>query len=346
MAGPAQLTYSWIFAVVFARQLCLPLPASLILMGAGAIAATGSLHVILIVIAAIIGCLAADGVWFWMGRRWGSRVVRMVCKLTSDPRGNKRRAHKVFDRWGMKMLSVAKFIPVMDGITPPLAGAEGAKVSQFVLYDGLGALLWSSAYVLLGVLFHAQMGIAMADAQRFGSLVTLFVGLPLLTYICWRTFLLVRVIGYLRSHRLSPAGLQKMMRSGGRVAIIDLLGFEDCEDDRFGIPGAARMDPARMRATPKVALPDDLNVVVYCSSHKQLVSARVVLAMRSKGAKRVWILDGGLKRWRDSGMPVTTELYTAQELAQRLGIELPEPVLRHGHAIPVESVAAAEVLPG
>lgn len=300
----------------------------------------------LILLMAIIGCLAADGIWFWMGRHWGSRVVRMVCKLTSDPRGNKSRAHRVFNRWGMKMLTVAKFIPVIDGITPPLAGAEGAKVSQFLLYDGIGALLWSGAYVLLGLLFHAQLDVAIAGAERFGSLLGTFIGLPLLAYICWRGFLLVRVMSYLRSHRISPAGLQKMMGSGERVAIMDLLGFEDCDDDSFGIPGAARVDPARMRATPKVSLPDDLNVVVYCSSRKQIVSARVVLAMRRKGAKKVWILDGGLKRWRDAGLPVTTELYTAQELARVLGVDLPEPVLRQRAAGKPVVVVAAEVQPG
>jgi len=344
MSGPPQLTYSWILAAVFARQLCLPLPAPLILMAAGAIAAAGHLHVAFIVAVAIVGCVAADGIWFWLGRRWGSRVVRIVCKLTSDPRGNMKRAHRVFDRWGMKLLSVAKFIPVMDGITPPLAGAEGARVSQFILYDGIGSLLWAGLYVLLGWAFHEQLDVAIAAVAKFGSLMGIFIGLPLLAYICWRAFLILQMMSYLRSHRLSPAGLQKMMRSPERVAIIDLLGFEDCDDDTYGIPGAARMDPARMRATPKVSLPEDLNVVVYCSSHKQMVSARVVLAMRSKGAKKIWILDGGLKGWRDAGLPVTTKLYTAQELARKLGFELPEPVMRHSHGD--DSMPEVEVLPG
>ncbi|MDE1175283.1 MAG: VTT domain-containing protein [Edaphobacter sp.] len=350
MMGSPQLTYPWILIVVFARQLCLPLPAPLILIAAGAIAVEGRLDIAPIVIASVLGCLAGDGVWFWLGRRWGSRVVRIVCKLSSDPRRSSKRAHKIFERWGLRMLAIAKFIPVMDGITPPLAGAEGATVTQFVLFDGLGALLWTTMYVLIGVIFHDQLDVAVTAAQHFGKLVGLFIGLPLLLYIGWRGALIVRMMSYLRTHRLSAAALDKKMRSGERLAIIDLLEFEDIDGDMAGIPGAARIDPARMRATPKVDLPDDLSVVVYCSSRKQIVSARVVVAMRRKGARRVWILDGGLKAWRDAGFPVSHDLYTTQELAKNLGIHIPEPVSahrrRHGRHHEEHAEQVTEQLPG
>jgi rhodanese-related sulfurtransferase len=241
------------------------------------------------------------------------------------------------------MLSVAKFIPVMDGITPPLAGAEGAKVTHFLLFDGIGALLWTAVYGLIGVIFRNQLGVAIAAVEHYGTLFGAFVGLPLLAYICWRAFVILRMMNYLRTHRLSAAALDRKMRSGERVAIIDLLGFEDCVEDA-GIPGAARIDPARLRRTPKVTIPDDLNVVVYCSSSKQIVSARVVVALRRKGAKKVWVLDGGLKAWQEAGFAVTKHLYTAQELAVRLGIDLPQPLPhpRHGlHKEPASSLSSS-----
>ena len=63
-----ELGYWGLFAV-FARQLCLPIPAPLFLMTAGALSAHGHLHMSLVLLVSVLGCLGGDGVWFWCGRR-------------------------------------------------------------------------------------------------------------------------------------------------------------------------------------------------------------------------------------------------------------------------------------
>lgn len=75
----------------------------------------GHLAISLVLLWSVVACLAADSVWFWLGRRWGSPVIRLICSLTSDPQGSQERPRRVFDHWGLRILLVAKFIPVMDG---------------------------------------------------------------------------------------------------------------------------------------------------------------------------------------------------------------------------------------
>jgi membrane protein DedA with SNARE-associated domain/rhodanese-related sulfurtransferase len=338
MTSPIQLTYTGVGIVVFARQLCLPLPAVALLIVSGALAGHNHMNPALIVLVSMVCCVAADGVWFWLGRHWGSRVVRMVCRLTSDPRGSFARANRIFDRWGLRVLLVAKFIPLVDGVSPPLAGAEGTSVRRFLLYDGAGAFLWSSAYVLLGVLFANQLDRVIDETQRFATVFGILVGVPLVVYAVWRAFLLIRMMRYLRLHRMTPATLYRKLTAGEKIAIIDLLAFEEGDDHAPGIPGAARIDPVRLRLTPKITVPDDMSIVLYCSSRDQFVSARVAVTLRRRGAKRVWILDGGLKGWQDQGFSVTTELSTPQQVAARLGIDLPPPRLRGTPAIPAPGI--------
>jgi len=329
MAGLAQLTYWGIGLAVFAQQFCLPVPSMVLLMTVGALAAQGrgNLHVSLVLLAGVLGCLAADGFWFWLGRRWGSNVIRLVCSLTSDPRRSKERSRITFERWGLRLLLVAKFVPGLDGISPPLAGASGASIAGFLAYDTAGSLLWSAAYVSLGFVFASELDRVIQIVQRFGTVLLIVAGVPLLLYVAWRGLYLARVIRHLRLRRISPALLQHKMDESDQVAIFDLLHYEARDGNIPGIPGAVRVDPTRMRTSPRLKVPEGLSVVLYCSSKNELASARVAEALKKRGIKNVWVLEGGLAAWELEGRPVTVELSTPQELAGRLGIELP-PELR------------------
>ncbi len=324
MSGATQLTYTSIGLAVFAQQFCLPVPAMLLLMAAGALAGKGELHLSLVLLSGVAGCLAADVFWFWLGRRWGSRVIRVVCSLTLDPRKSRERSHRIFDRWGLRLLLIAKFVPGLDGVSPPLAGAEGASVKGFVAYDTAGSLLWSAVYALLGFAFAHQLDGVIRVIESFGMLLALVVGGPLLLYVAVRALYLWRVIRHLRLRRISPAMLQQKMDERGRMAVFDLLNFEAREDAAVGIPESVRVDPTRLRKSPRIAIPEGVNVVLYCSSKNEFASARVAEALRKRGITDVWVLEGGLEAWMQEGRPVTTVFQTPEEVAARLGIVLPE----------------------
>ncbi len=323
MTATTQLTYTSIWLAVFARQLCLPVPAILFLMSAGALVVEGHLHLPLVLLAGVLGCLCGDGVWFWLGRRWGSRVIRLVCSLAGDPRVCVSRSRKTFDKWGLRILVVAKFVPGLDGVTPPLAGAEGATLKGFVAYDGAGALLWSAAYVALGVVFANQLDRGLRLAEHFGTLLGLLIGVPLLAYVMWRLLHLVQVIRHLRLRRISPALLQRRIDDGDKIAIMDLLYFEARETEVAGIPGAVRVDPTRLRNGPRLVVPKDVNIVLYCTSKNEFTSARVADTLKKRGFDDVWILEGGLDAWVLEERPVTMQLSTPEEAAARVGIVIP-----------------------
>jgi len=324
MTAATQLTYSGIGLAVFGQQFCLPLPGMLFLMTAGVMAAQGDLHLSLVLLTGVVGCLAADGFWFWLGRRWGSTVIRVVCSFTSDPRGSRERSHQIFERWGLRLLLVAKFIPGLDGVSPPLAGAEGATVKGFVLYDTVGSLLWTTAYVLLGYTFSNQLDRVIFLVERFGLVLGVAIGVPLFLFVAWRFFELVRVIRHLRLRRITAALLHKKMEEDDKLAVFDLLNYEAQDSLTMGIPGSVRADPTRLRNGPKLTIPDDVSVVIYCSSRNDLASARVSEALRKRGLTNVWVLEGGLAAWVQEGLPVTSDLKTPEEVAARLGIVLPE----------------------
>jgi membrane protein DedA with SNARE-associated domain len=108
-----QLTYGGVFLAVFANQVGLPIPSIAFLMAAGALSAHGGMRTTIIVVLGILGCVAGDGVWFWLGRKWGSKAMRLLCRFTADPRSCSRDAHEKFRRYGLPVLCVAKFLDWM-----------------------------------------------------------------------------------------------------------------------------------------------------------------------------------------------------------------------------------------
>ena len=316
------ITYLILWAAVFARQICLPVPADLFLLTAGALARGGGLNMSLVLCVGILGCLAGDFVWFEAGRHWGSRIMRMICVFSKDPHYCVQRAHGVFGRWGLRSLILAKFIPGLDGVTPPLAGIEGSARSAFLAYDTLGSFLWSAFYAGLGYLFANRLTLIAASMARFGTVLAAVIGIPLACYVAWRIGVMTQMLRHLRLRRMTPMLLNEKIMAGEPIAIIDLLDFEEAQGDRAGIPGAVRMDPADLRSRLHVVVPENLGLVLYCSSSGELTSARVAVALRKKGISNVWVLEGGLTAWKKEGLPVTLGLSTSAEAADRFGIKI------------------------
>jgi 3-mercaptopyruvate sulfurtransferase SseA len=120
--------------------------------------------------------------------------------------------------------------------------------------------------------------------------------------------------------------LDRKLKSGSKVAVLDLLDFEEEAgiESPPAIPGAFRIDPSRLRHSPRIAVPDDVEIVLYGSSRSDIVSAQAALALKRVGVENVWVLDDGLRGWREKGLPLSQLPETPEAVAARLGVRLPD----------------------
>src|SRR5271165_1007758 len=149
--------YSVLFGALFAHQLGLPVPGPLFLLAAGALAASGKLGLVPALGLAVSASVLADWVWYEAGRRGGDKVLHFIHRLTRDPDAHDRRAKRIFARYGPPILVVAKFVPGLDAVSPPLAGTSGTSRLRFLTFEILGATLWSTAYTGLGYIFSRDL---------------------------------------------------------------------------------------------------------------------------------------------------------------------------------------------
>jgi membrane protein DedA with SNARE-associated domain len=161
--------YSILFAAMFAHQIGLPIPGPLFLLAAGALAADGKLRLVPALGLVVSAGVLADWVWYEAGRRWGDKVLHFIHRLTRDPDAHDRRAKETFARYGPPILIVAKFVPGLDAVTPPLAGASGTSRLRFLAFETLGVSLYACVYAGLGHIFSHDLDRAADYVGKAGT---------------------------------------------------------------------------------------------------------------------------------------------------------------------------------
>src|ERR1022692_1177077 len=136
-----------VFTVVFLDQMGVPLPAVPWLLAAGALSATGQFSLLLWLGITVLACLIADLIWFYLGRHRGHRVLGLLCRISLEPDSCVRRTQNMYARYGLRGVVVAKFLPGLSTVVPPLAGMAGVSAGRFLSVDAVGSLLYGGCFI-------------------------------------------------------------------------------------------------------------------------------------------------------------------------------------------------------
>ncbi len=256
--------YIVLFVWVLAEQIGLPLPAVPFLFAAGAMGGSGRLNLGLAIGVAVLASLLSDVTWYEIGRRRGSQVLHLLCRISLEPDSCVRRTEEVFARHGARSLLVAKFIPGLSTAAPPLAGIFRMRLSRFLLFDSLGALAWAGAFAGMGYLFSDQLEQLAAYALRLGASLAGILAGCLAVYILWKYAQRHRFLRQLRIARIAPEELKRRLDDGEDVLIVDLRHSLDFEAEPHFIPGALRLPPEELERRHH-EIPRDRDVVLYCT---------------------------------------------------------------------------------
>ncbi len=253
-----------VFAAGLAEQMGAPIPAAPVLLAAGALCGFGDLDARVTVLAAVAACLISDSVWYGLGRAKGLPVLRVLCRISLEPDSCVRSSRRWVRRLGLWTLIVAKFVPGLSTIAPPMAGLTLMPVWRFLWSDALGSLMWSGAFLALGYFFHHQLE-AIADAAlAMGARLGLVLALLLAVYIGLKYWQRRWFLRSLRIARIRPEELHALMRDAAPVAIVDLRVREEAERDGMRIPGAIWIERSDL-PQQHALIPRDRDVVLYCT---------------------------------------------------------------------------------
>jgi rhodanese-related sulfurtransferase len=238
-----------------------------------------------------------------LGKRFGGAMVKLVCRLSFESSTCVRKTEDYFTKWGEQALLVAKFIPGLGTVAAPIAGQTGMKYRVFLAYDMAGALFWAATVTLIGRFFgdvlRKNPG-ALSWMGHFAGALFLLAVVGLLGYRIWKQQAFLKQV---RTSRLDPIELKRMLDGGQNPYIVDLRHPLDYLPDPRVLPGAVRLSPETLMQRSG-EIPRDRDVILYCTCPSEATAAKMAMKLRQNGIYRVRPLLGGFDQWKKLGYPL------------------------------------------
>jgi membrane-associated protein len=238
--------YPILWLSIFIGALGIPLPNTLVLLAAGAFAALGEFDFAMLLVVAISAFVGGDNASFWIGRRWGSKVLhwlegRLIMPQTLE------RSRGYFDRLGGWAIFSSRFlVSALGGAINLLAGAGLFPYRRFLVYDIAGETLGALLPLTLGYVFGASLD---AVGDVLGSLSYFIVALLVALVLGYQTLRLyrhMRKTALAKQVLLSASGQAKAARAKKQPVTATLSrtaqAYEQPLDVGAVLPGLSAQD--------------------------------------------------------------------------------------------------------
>ncbi len=168
-------------ALIVALDGILPFfPGETVIVAGGTLASQGSLWLIGVMIAGMIGAMIGDSTVYWLGRAGGDRVDRWLARVAGPDR--LEAAQHMVQRRGPVLVTAGRFLPGIRIAINFTCGAGHMGYRKFLTFNALGTSIWSAQAALLGYVFGRQfedqpwigLTIAITIAILIGGLVALY----------------------------------------------------------------------------------------------------------------------------------------------------------------------------
>jgi membrane protein DedA with SNARE-associated domain/rhodanese-related sulfurtransferase len=287
-----------VFVCVLLDQGGLPFPAYPPMIVTAGLAVDSDVSLLPILVVATVAALLADLAWFAGGRRFGTMLLRLMCRLSLSADSCVGMTRRIYGRWGPPSLIVSKYIPGFAAVATTLAGEAGTRLGRFILYDGIGAMLWAGGAIALGAIFHEAVAAVLLELEDLGHYAVIMLLVAIALFVAGKWWQRHRFLVKIRMARISAADLNALLTAGTPLKILDVRA-RDRRSQSGWIPGSIEApDVDQLQLIPE----DD--VVVYCDCPNDASAAIAVGQLRKKGILRARPLAGGIDAWRELGLPL------------------------------------------
>jgi membrane protein DedA with SNARE-associated domain len=160
--------YALVFAGVGIESMGVPVPGETTLVIGAVLAAQGRLTPWAVALAAWAGAVTGDNIGYWVGRRFGKRLVRLpVLRHVYDER-RMAVADRFFARWGVLAVFFGRFVALLRILAGPLAGMHRMHWPRFLIANAAGGAVWVATITTIGLLIGNNLDRAVSVVSRAG----------------------------------------------------------------------------------------------------------------------------------------------------------------------------------
>jgi membrane protein DedA with SNARE-associated domain/rhodanese-related sulfurtransferase len=292
---------AWIvFLNTLIHEAGLPAPLTPTVLVAGAAMSDVVKQTAQLTAAIVVGSVLGNAVWFALGRKYGSRVLTRLCKLSLSPQSCVTKTGAAFGRWGSGLLVIGRFIPGVSLVAPPIAGALGMTWPRFLSFSALGAAIWALPIILLGYLLKEVLASLLEALQDSRVGVTLLIIGVVAIYLVWRYVRRQQAMRIKGVPRIDPAALSIELSTATAPIVIDVRSDDAARIPGPHIPGARFHSLNTLGDMPLERL-EGRAVVLYCACPEEASAAMGALVLQGRGHLDARALKGGIDAWAAAG---------------------------------------------
>jgi len=258
--------YAVLAAIVFLEAIGLPVPAAVALLATGGGVRAARVE-------------SVDG---FDDRRYGDCLRRyhhvlrggsfrvgtfgFLCRVSMNPETCILRSAESFYKRGKATLLIAKFVPGLNTMAPPLAGSMKMPAWKFLRYDLGGAFLYVLAYGGAGFLFSDFMKSITRGLALASHTFELFLLAAAVAYVAYRIWAYKQQRVYRIVPRIEVGDLVALYNSDERerMIIADVRSHGYYDEGAHRIHGSIRIEPNNLDEEMD-KLPRDKHIYLYCT---------------------------------------------------------------------------------
>jgi membrane protein DedA with SNARE-associated domain len=252
--------------IVFAEAVGLPVPAAVALVAAGAAVASHAVRLPYVLLVSISTMLLGDLLLFVLGRYTGWALLGFLCKISVNPETCILRSAELFYKRGKATLVIAKFVPGINTMAPPLAGSMKMRFRQFLGLDLAGSLLYVLAFGGLGYVFRDFLAGLLRGLVTAGHVLEIVVVGAFIIYVGYRIWSYQKSRTYRGVPRVQVEELARRLQEegGDKLLVVDVRSHGYYDSAAARIRGSIRVEPNNLSEEIK-SLPRNKDIYVYCT---------------------------------------------------------------------------------
>jgi len=293
--------------VCFLASSGLPLPISIVLLGAGAASSHASLNIFLLIPLAWLGAVAGDSVLYCGGKYTGWWLLSGLCRMSPNPESCIFRSAAYFYRRGPRTLLFAKFLPGVAAMAAPLAGSLNMRYLRFLRFDAAGALAYVTVWTITGYVFNRFITDIVRWVNELGHAVAFCILALLVVYCAMYVIVHIRNRKYRMIERVTALALHTKLQGDSDpdrlVIIADVRSHGYYDPGGHRIKNSIRVEPSRLKEeliALRAFMVPECEIYLYCSCIKDTTSVRVAHMLQQENCKTS-VIEGGLKAWIKAG---------------------------------------------
>jgi membrane protein DedA with SNARE-associated domain/rhodanese-related sulfurtransferase len=304
LAALLKYGYQSLFVLLFMEAVGLPVPGAIVLLAAGAAAATHVLHPGLAILVAISAMLAGDTLLFIVGRFTGWALLGVLCRVSLNPETCVLRAAEGFYKRGRTALLFTKFIPGFNTMAAPLAGSMNMSPAVFFPLDLGGACIYILAFALPGYVFSELLKTIVRGVQAFGTVLEWIILAAFIGYLLYRFYVAMTQRKFSKAPKVQVSFLAALTEAPNPppMVIADVRSHGYYNPGAQRIRGAIRLEPNFM-SSMLWTLSKDKKIYLYCTCVNEGTSSKAAHLLIESGFE-AYVIVGGLKAWVKAGLPV------------------------------------------